>query len=347
MYQNNQPPEIIIYPSFNAFRYSFHVHALRALFGDQRIRYSAKEFPSLSSHSLPIIVRWPAGDIKIYISAGDGPGYDLTALEWCDIYAKRTLMDDQMPEQFSSRIIPMGPHFGIRSWGIFNTLRMAVQNYLAQEHHQMKFKDHLWYYLKQYLYRLPEKEFVPGQSRSDFVFYASTLYPSHPGYNQFRVAFIEACRANDRLHFEGGLIRTDNYRVPEYEHITITKYYPVAEWIQKEKESALGFWAPGDQGAMTLKMGEFLALGKAIIAVPIRQEQLPSPLVHGEHVHFVDGSLEGMKVAVQLLITNHEYRQKLERNARKYYEEWVAPAQAVRRFIHEACQRVGVTCEGI
>lgn len=344
MNSRNRPVEIIVYPGFNAFRYSFYVHALRALFSDRSICFSAKEFPPFKSHSLPVIVRWPAGEVKIYVSAGDGPGYDLPALEWCDVYAKRTLMNEQIPQQFVSKIIPMGPHFGIRTWGIFDTLRMALRNYLAQDHHEMKFKDHLWYYLKQYLYRLPEEEFKPGRSRDNFVFYASTLYPSHPGYNQFRVAFIEACRATEGIQFEGGLIRTDNFRVPEYEHITITKYYPVAEWIQKEKESALGFWAPGDQGAMTLKMGEFLALGKAIIAVPIRQEQLPSPLVHGEHVHFVDGSLEEMKAAVHLLTTDHAYRQKLERNARKYYEEWVAPAQAMRRFIREGCQRVGIAC---
>ena len=108
----------------------------------------------------------------------------------------------------------------------------------------------------------------------------------------------------------------------------------------------MGFWAPGDQGAMTLKLGEFLALGKAIIAVPIRQEQLPSPLVHGEHVHFVDGSLEEMKKAVQLLTTDNDYRQKLERNARTYYEQWVSPEQAIQRYIREGCERAGISIEG-
>lgn len=159
-----------------------------------------------------------------------------------------------------------------------------------------------------------------------------------------RATFIEACQALPEIKFEGGLIRKDQFRVPEYSRITITRYYRPKDWLAKTRASMLGFWAPGDQGAMTLKMAEFMACGKAIIAVPIRQEQLPSPLVHGEHVHFVDGSLEEMKAAVHLLTTDHAYRQKLERNARKYYEEWVAPAQAMRRFIREGCQRVGIAC---
>jgi glycosyltransferase involved in cell wall biosynthesis len=179
----------------------------------------------------------------------------------------------------------------------------------------------------------------------NYVFYASTLYPNFPVYNLMRATFIEACLATPGLRFEGGLVRKDNFRVPEFSHITITKYYSPAAWLEKVQASALGFWAPGDQGAMTLKLAEFMACGKAIIAVPIRQEQLPAPVVHGEHVHFVDGSLESIKTAVKLLTTDHEYRQKLERNARSYYEEWVAPERVVRRFIREACQRAGVVSE--
>ena len=212
-----------------------------------------------------------------------------------------------------------------------------------------KIKDvnrHFKTYFQQYYFRSPEKAYVPGRSNPNYIFYASTLYPNFPVYNAMRATFIEACRALPEIQFEGGLIRKDAFRVPEFAHLTINKYYSPADWLAKSQASMLGFWAPGDQGAMTLKMAEFMALGKAIIAVPIRQEQLPSPLVHGEHVHFVDGSLEEMKAAVRLLTTDHAYRQKLEHNARKYYEEWVAPAQAMRRFIREGCQRAGIACEG-
>ncbi|MCH7663412.1 MAG: glycosyltransferase [Chloroflexi bacterium] len=143
------------------------------------------------------------------------------------------------------------------------------------------------------------------------------------------------------------MIRKDNVRLDGYDHITISKYYRPKKWLVKVKSSTLGFWAPGDQGAMTLKLGEFMACGKAIIAVPIRSEMLPSPLVHREHVHFVDGSMAEMKAAVELLMRDHEYRRKLERNARKYYEQWIAPEQAMRRFIKEGCKRVGVTYDDL
>lgn len=332
---------VTIYPAFNAFRYSYHIHGLRMIFQDKKIEFSSKEFPPFKSHSLAFI-HHAESDVKVYISAGDGPGLDKAALEWCDVYAKRTLLKEQIPKEFTNKIIPMGPHFGIRTWGIVSSFLYALKNYLLLDQHELSLRDHFWYYFKQYYFRRPEKDYIPQAPKQNYIFYASTLYPTHPGYNQYRALFIEACSNLGGISFEGGLIRKDNFRIPEYERYTINKYYPIASWIQKQKDSMLGFWAPGDQGAMTLKLGEFLSLGKAIIAVPIRQEQLPSPILHGEHVHFVDGSLEEMKAAVHLLTTDHEYRQKLERNARIYYEQWVSPTQAIKRFISEGSERAGI-----
>src|SRR5919108_4175768 len=95
---------VIVYPAFNAFRYSFYIHALRNLFPEKDIIYSSDEFPNFKSHSLPLIVRNDF-DLKIYIAAGDGPGYAAEALEWCDLYAKRTLLTEQIPQQYAKKIV--------------------------------------------------------------------------------------------------------------------------------------------------------------------------------------------------------------------------------------------------
>jgi len=336
---------IKIYPGYNQFRYSFYIKGINQIFFRENIHYSSIGFPIFGHHALPFIVGSNPG-LKIYISAGDGPGYNMDGLDWSDVYVKRTLINELVPEKYKTKIIPMGPHFGIRVLGFIPTLYQAIRTYFFWSECIENPRDHIWNYFKQFYFRLPEKAYVPGNPDSKYVFYAATLYPTHPNYNRYRATFIEACRESIGIEFEGGFIRKDTYRVPEYLPYTINKYYPISEWVNKSKKSSLGFWAPGDQGAMTLKLGEFLALGKAIIAVPIRQEQLPSPLVHGEHVHFVDGSLEEMKKAVQLLTTDNDYRQKLERNARTYYEQWVSPEQAIQRYIREGCERAGISIEG-
>ena len=60
---------VIVYPGFNAFRYSFYIHALRNLFPEKDIIYSLDEFPKLKSHSPPLIFR-KGFDLKIYIATG-------------------------------------------------------------------------------------------------------------------------------------------------------------------------------------------------------------------------------------------------------------------------------------
>jgi hypothetical protein len=338
---NLQFQKVTIYAGFDPSRYAFYMDGLSSVFPKRNLILSSQVFPRFHQHCLPLIIGDDPG-VKIYLSTGDGPGYNEDGLLWSDLYVKRTLLKEKVPETFASKIVPGGPHMETRAWGLIETFMRALQTYKATDGNNTGLAIHLRRYLQQYFFRLPEENYEPGEVRPNYVFYAATLYPTHPNYNRSRATFIEACRMTPDVEFEGGLIRKDNFRVDEYKHITISKYYRPRIWLKNVKSSLLGFWAPGDQGAMTLKLGEFMACGKAIIAMPIRQEMLPSPLRHGEHVHFVDGTLEQMKTAVQLLITDDKYRQRLECNARAYYEKWVAPAQAIRRFIREAFRRLAI-----
>ena len=52
---------------------------------------------------------------------------------------------------------------------------------------------------------------------------------------------------------------------------------------------------PGVSGCLGWKLGEYLALGKAIISTPI-QRQLLADLEHGTHIHVVDGSEDSMRM---------------------------------------------------
>ena len=57
---------------------------------------------------------------------------------------------------------------------------------------------------------------------------------------------------------------------------------------------------------------------------------LPSPLVHGEHIHFVENSEEAMSEALVYLQNHPEYRHRLEQGARAYWDEWGTPEASLK-----------------
>jgi glycosyltransferase involved in cell wall biosynthesis len=103
-------------------------------------------------------------------------------------------------------------------------------------------------------------------------------------------------------------------------------------WLQLTRSSAVVFNTPGVYGCLGWKLGEYLALGKAIISTPIRL-QLPAHLQHGTHVHVVDGSEESMRDAIQRITSDDAYRLRLEFNSRAYFDRYLNPPAAIQRFV--------------
>ena len=85
-------------------------------------------------------------------------------------------------------------------------------------------------------------------------------------------------------------------------------------------------------GCLGWKLGEYLALGKAIISTPI-QRQLPADLEHGTHIHVVDGSEDSIRDAIQRITCDGAYRLRLEVNSRAYFDRYVNPQSAIERLV--------------
>jgi glycosyltransferase involved in cell wall biosynthesis len=141
------------------------------------------------------------------------------------------------------------------------------------------------------------------------------------------------------IEFEGGFAPPGNdIEVTGYEEHTVVRRYGIAEYIAKTKRSLAVFNTPAVHDCLGWKLGEFLALGKAIISTPLARE-MPADLVHGKHVHFVDGSEESIREAISLIQINPDYRKNLEFNARQYYLEYLKPARVIDRLIDFASSR--------
>ena len=133
--------------------------------------------------------------------------------------------------------------------------------------------------------------------------------------------------------FEGGFAPGKEEIVKGFEDLIISKKYNHGQYIKNMKKSLVVFSTPAVQGCIGWKLAEYLACGKAIISMPIPQ-LLPSPLNDNEHVHFVDGSNESFKKAIQKIKSDSSYRKRLQVNARKYYQEHLCPEIVLERLMN-------------
>jgi hypothetical protein len=336
---------VIINPGFDAFYYSYYLHAIREAFGLSSIRFSSKPFPRLRSDCLSFIVRAPDGrERRVVVDAYDGgritnePG-----LAWCDVYGKVNLTKSLVAPDLVGRCVAIGPSCGIRLWSVLRSWVEALRHYRTSVDYTWKnesinsTREHFSNYRSQYRHSLPLSTYVPGLVRDDYVFFLATLWADEqaPDANENRAAFIASCRAVPSLTLEGGLVAgsatsaSDERRFHPY--LTGTRV-PLRTWVEKTAASTVVFNTPAVFGCHGWKLFQYLALGKAIISTPLVRE-LPAPLVHERDVHFVDGSQESIVRAVQLIARDTAYRKRLEHHARQYFLDVLSPARVLARLL--------------
>jgi glycosyltransferase involved in cell wall biosynthesis len=110
---------------------------------------------------------------------------------------------------------------------------------------------------------------------------------------------------------------------------------PLSEYLDRTRRSSLVFSAPSVHACLGWKLGEYLALGKAIVSTELGRA-LPAPLEHGVHVHYVRSEVDDMTEAIEEINRNSGYRRTLERGARRWYEEYMAPSVVAAKLIDRA-----------
>ena len=76
-------------------------------------------------------------------------------------------------------------------------------------------------------------------------------------------------------------------------------------------------------------------MGKAIISTPLKND-LTEPLKHGHEIHLINNESE-LSTAINILLTDTNYRNKLETNARLYWEKYCAPQIVIGMFYKLTC----------
>ena len=333
--------KIVVHPGFDAFYYSFYYEGLRTVFGEKNIQFSYKPFPSLPPDCMAFIIEGPSRK-KILIDAYDGANItNFAGLDWCDIHGKVNLVSSIVPEEYRKKSVAIGPSFPVRIWSWLRTGWLSIRNYGFNVHGVRGVRLHLANYRWQYKFRLPLNDFTPGTSLDNYIFFSSTIWTEEeaPGTNQRRAIFLDVCKSIKQLSFEGGFSPT---AVPDlasrYGMHFASKRFSLHQWLDNTRRSAVVFYTPAVWLSHTFKLAEFLALGKAIISTAISRD-LPAPLIHGTHVHFVDDSPESYRDAIELILKDVAYRAFLEKNAREYYLDNLTPERVIYRLLsHDSKQ---------
>jgi len=327
------PKLIRIHPGYNAFYYSYYMWGLINRFGWNNIEFTRQGFPDLHHHCLCITCDIDQESKKIYISAGDGTGLNKNGLEWCDFCGKVNVDPNDSDGQYQFKIMPIGPSFGIRYLAFPQFLMQSLFTFSIARKEINNPREHFANYYRQWRYRLPLEAYKPGQSSTDYVFSAHSLWSKEHKINEWRSMFMEVCTSIPGIEFEGGFSKKRYKIIPGYEEFTIDKRYSHREYIQKIKNSMVVFNTPAVQDCLGWKLGEYLALGKAIITTPITRE-LPAPLVDGEHVHYLKNpSKKTIHEAIERISADKSYRTKLESGSHRYYKEHLEPNRVISYLI--------------
>jgi glycosyltransferase involved in cell wall biosynthesis len=321
---------VVVYPGFNAYYYSFYLEGILEAFAG-RVRFSAKGFPAFASNKLAFRVVRAGTEARVLVDATDRSRLDSEALAWSDIYGKVNRRSADVPSEAASKVLAIGPSFPFRVWSPARSWQFAFRSYLQARRGLESVREHFANWRRQYRYALPPSEFRPAPSADRFVFSSNSLWKDDMETNHQRAAFFEACRSIEGLEFEGGFNPRSRGEVPGFEKYSTSRRYPISEYIQKTRRSAVVFNTPAVFECHGFKLGEYLALGKAIISTPLKRE-LPAPLVHGEHVHFVD-SPDAMPAAIRRILDDRRYRGALESGARAYFDQYLRPRPVIERLV--------------
>jgi hypothetical protein len=323
---------LIVHPAADLAYASFLLEGLCDVVGPSSISYSTEGFhPDVVGGRVLAFYRADDPGARCLLSFADSAAVNPTGLEWARVYGMVNARDEDIERH--GNLVAIGPTFGVRLRSGRLTMRHILSGWWAAGwRSRPSATAHIGTVLKNRHRRTTVDCYVPRESDADYVFYTAWPWVKHPEVNPPRARFIEACRRAPGLAFEGGFAPRRRKDVPMAIPLSAPRRYRIAEYVDKVSRSAVAFNNPAVHGCHGWKLGEFLALGKAIITLPVSRA-LPAPLDHGVHVHVVEDSPESLDDALDKLRRNHEYRRTLEVNARRWYEQHLAPQRVARGLL--------------
>lgn len=347
--------KVIIDPRSNYAYSSMYVYGLIQI--GASISYSMSPFSHLNSieRDLRFIVKQHHQIKKVFVHANDSYHIIPENYEWCDVYGCVNANFEHFPKEKYPKVVSLAPSFAIRQEkNISIVIYEAIVQLFSIWHDVINKKEwnksikreegtplsNIKHYFgrrfKMWKNRLPISAYTNTVSSDDsYIFFLCTLWYSDEwnnndeGVNLRRAHFIRACKAIPNCQFEGGLLGDASSSNDLFSDVLTMHRMALSEWIEKTKRSALVFNTPAFWDCHGWKLGEYLALGKCIVSTKLSND-LPYPLEHGKNIHFVEDTEKSMREAIEYILAHPDYRHKLERGAKEYWEKYGTPEASLR-----------------
>lgn len=345
--------KIIIDPRSSYMYGSFYLYGLIELYGKENVSFSLKPFNELPDVGWNIrFIVFNGSVTKYFIHTSDEYKIRQPDYQWCDVYGHVNANFKETPKYDYPKVVSLAPSFGIKVLSDRQAIFMAIKNFLTSTSAVLKRGEWNKYankmetnYLKNVKHyfgkiyktnkeRVSYSEYLdPCMSDENYVFFCSTLWyndqynQNDVGVNLRRANFMRVCKSIPNLIFEGGFVDNGTSSKEKFEDL-LTSGVSLSDWITRTKKSAFVFNTPAFWNCHGWKLGEYLALGKCIISTPLFND-LPAPLEHGVHVHYVEPEIDALRDAIMFIIANKDYRLKLEQNARAYWEKYGTPEKSL------------------
>jgi glycosyltransferase involved in cell wall biosynthesis len=326
---------------------SYYILGLYEYFGKNNVHFSSKYFRELTE--IDMLMAFVIVDIhavkKIIIDYRDQNDVIEPAYHWSNIYAKINLC--QSTPDPENKIVNIPPGFAIKIWSIAETLfhlgvnffKAAIFRHFGDKNIHLRPQRWGRNYLS-LLKRQKLQDYTTQRKSPDgnYIFFVSTFWPGMVKTNTFRTQFILACMRNSDVKFEGGFFVSKKVTVIQDvpQQTLYSRFIPNHIYKKKIDQSFLVFNTPAVADCHGWKLGEFLAMGKAIISTPLANK-LPVPIEHGKHVYFVNNEKE-IEDAIKLLLNDQTFRRELEKNTKDYYEKYVSPVKVIERILYRWLQ---------
>jgi hypothetical protein len=197
----------LICPSFSPNWVSTYYLGLRSYIPQSRIRYDAGAFPRQRLQNfkgLSVLLKLGDREVRLHFDQRDRAEPYREMLSWSDIYGKVNLSRGLLPDALASKVVPLGPVFGLRIWDAKGIVKHGLLSFAARRAFSpIKAWEYAHHFSMQFL-RGFENWYTPGTSEPDYVFFIAAAYSHQPEVNSPRAAFIRLARAAPGLTFEGG-----------------------------------------------------------------------------------------------------------------------------------------------
>lgn len=280
-----------------------------------------------------LIIKKDNCSAKIVIDYHDSDTIDMTAYNWCDIYAKINLkLSDKIHFKKAQSI---APGFGIN---IFRSqikgAILGIKNYIISKG-RINLREFIPGYITRKRIGLEEYTRYISNSENNYFFMLSSLW-SHNGMkndvNMNRYFFIRYLKESNIIrNVEGGFVSSFKNIPTEFKDFLYKKPLDIKNYLAKIQKSVFVFNTPAVHNCHGWKFSEYMALGKAMISLPIINE-LPHPLTHGLNVHFIK-NLSDIPDAVSHIKEDSIYRRTIENGAKEYYDKYLKPCNAISNLM--------------